>query len=214
MDSASYGKPQLQIKPQYIKAALELLVDGAERLKVKKLITTETDENPITYYLSTEMTNSQRAGKSDIISWDFRVHTQSESSDSQSICEIDFKFRWSEYPNDYDRHLAAEAKRLFGKGDSLAGKYVDDGIMDFVIAKYGRGHNYGIMLGYVLVGPVANAVASVNHAMAGRRTKTSECSVFTPEASLCSHPHTHHSTHLPHGTATLITLIHVFLDFS
>jgi hypothetical protein len=214
MDSASYGQPQLQIKPLYIRAALELLVNGAEKLRAKKLITTETDENPITYYLSAEMANLQRAGKSDIISWDFRVHTQSDPSNPQSICEIDFKFRWSEYPSDYDHYLAAEAKRLFGRGDSLAGKYVDDGIMDFVTAKYGRGHNYGIMLGYVLIGPLINAVTSVSYAMAGRRAKTAECSEFAPDASLCPHPHTHHSTHLQKETFTPITLVHVFLDFS
>ena len=171
-------------------------------------------ENRITYYLSAEMTNSQRSGKSDIISWDFRVHTQSDPSDPQSICEIDFKFRWSEYPNDYDRYLAAEAKRLFGKGDSLAGKYVEGGIMDFVTAKYGRGHNYGIMLGYVLVGPLTKAIAAVNEAMTTRKGQTAEYLPYTPKNSLCTHPYTHHSIHMQHGTATLITLIHVFLDFS
>jgi hypothetical protein len=215
-DNSSYGTPSLQIKPQYIQAALELLIDGANRLRAKNLITVHMDEDPITNFLSFEMKNAQRAGKSDIIFWDIRVDTQSDFTDPQHIGEIDFKFRWSEYPdpNDYDRYLAVEAKRLFGKGDSLSGKYVEKGLMDFVVGKYGRGHNYGIMLGYVLVGPLATAVARVSHAMKKRKVLTKEHSAFTANCSLCPHPNTHHSAHLQQGTATLITLVHVFLNFS
>ena len=218
MDGASYGTPGLQIKPLYIRAAVELLIEGADRLRAKKLVTIDMDEDPITNCLSHEMKYAQRAGKSDLISWDIRVDTQSDPIDPQAIGEIDFKFRWSEYPNpnpsDYDRYLAVEAKRLFGKGDSLSGKYVEKGLMDFVVGKYGRGHNYGIMLGYVLVGPLITAVARVSQAMKKRKVQTAEFAAFTPNNSLCTHPHTHHSTHLQQGTAAPITLIHVFLDFS
>jgi hypothetical protein len=216
VDNSSYGAPSLQIKPLYIRAALELLIDGADRLRTKKLVTVDMDEGPITNYLSFEMKSAQRAGKSDIIFWDIRVDTQSDFTDPQLIGEIDFKFRWAEYPdpNDYDRYLAVEAKRLFGKGDSLLGKYVEKGLMDFVVGKYGRGHNYGIMLGYILVGPLATAVARVSHAMKKRKMLTEEHSAFTPDCSLCLHPNTHHSIHLQQGTGTLITLVHVFLDFS
>jgi hypothetical protein len=215
-DVIVYGVPGLRIKPQYIQAALELLIDGVNRLRAKKLVTVDMDEDPITNFLSFEMKNAQRAGKSDIIFWDIRVDTQSDFTDPQLIGEIDFKFRWSEYPdpNVYDRYLAVEAKRLFGKGDSLSGKYVEKGLMDFVVGKYGRGHNYGIMLGYVLVGPLTTAVARVNHAMNKRKVLTEEHSAFTPDCSLSPHPNTHHSIHLQQGTGTFITLVHVFLDFS
>lgn len=213
-DGVSYGIPGLQIKPLYIQAALELLIDGANRLQAKRVVTDEMDENPITYYLNNEMKQVQHYGKSDIISWDFRVHTQSDPTNPLSICEIDFKFRWTELPNDYDRYLAVEAKRLFGKGDSLAGKYVEGGVMDFVIGKYGRGHNYGIMLGYVLVGPLTTAVAKVKKAMKERKVQTAEHSTFTPDCSLCTHPHTHHSIHVQQRTNALMTIVHVFLDFS
>ena len=86
--------------------------------------------------------------------------------------------------------------------------------MDFVVGKYGRGHNYGIMLGYVLVGPLITAVARVSQAMKKRKVQTAECAAFAPNNSLCPHPYTHHSTHLQQGAAAPITLIHVFLDFS
>ncbi len=216
MDNVSYGDPQLQIKQLYVKAALDLLIEGAKKLRAKNLVKIDLLEDPITNLLSHEMKLAQRAGISKIITWDIRVDTQSNPLDPQDIGEIDFKFRWSDYPepNDYDRYLAVEAKRLFGKGDSLAGKYVEKGLMDFVVGKYGRGHNYGIMLGYVLVGPLTAVVVKVKQALDDRKMQTAEYCPFTPDNSLCPHPHTNHSVHLQQGTVTLITLVHVFLDFS
>ena len=74
--------------------------------------------------------------------------------------------------------------------------------------------NYGIMLGYVLVGPLIRVITAVKDAMTARKVRTEEHRAFMLDNSLCRHPHTHHSTHLQHQTALPITLIHVFLDFS
>jgi hypothetical protein len=171
-------------------------------------------ENPITYYLCSEMDQIQHTRKSDVIWWDPRVNTQNDPNDPLSRCEIDIKFRWTEYPTDNDRYLAVEAKRLFGKGSSRADEYVEEGVMDFVKGKYGRGHNYGIMLGYVLVGPLSKVINAIDNAMTSRKVQTAEHSPFTLNNSLCSHLYTHHSAHLQLGTFTLITLVHLFLDFS
>src|SRR5206468_2818537 len=103
---------------------------------------------------------------------------------------------------DPDLGLYAEAKRLFGTGPSLASKYVEQGVLDFVEARYGRSHNYGIMVGYVLTPPLKKAVSSVKRAMSERKIKTSESSAFSPDNSLCPHPYTHHSSHLQKGTVT------------
>jgi hypothetical protein len=214
LKSSSYGKPGLRIKRKYILAALGLLMGGATKLKAKSIVTAETFENHITYYLCSEMEQIQRTHKSDAIWWDPRVNTQNDPNDPLSRGEIDVKFRWAQYPPVNERYLAVEAKRLFGKGDSLAGKYVEEGVQDFFIAKYSRGHNYGIMLGYVLIGPLEKAITAVKDAMTTRSLQTGECSPFTPDDSFCSHPHTHRSIHLQHATAIQIILIHLFLDFS
>ncbi|NUO84037.1 hypothetical protein HUU05_28515, partial [candidate division KSB1 bacterium] len=96
----------------------------------------------------------------------------------------------------------------------LAGKYVDEGVMDFVEGKYGRGHNYGIMLGYLVVAPLDKAVAKVISAMNARKATTFEKSPCQPDVALCFHPHTHRSSHLQREINNVITLVHVFLDFS
>jgi len=66
-----------------------------------------------------------------------------------------------------DVYFAFECKRLNirsagGHQQSLAGTYVEEGIMRFVTEKYGRGLNKGGMLGYVMDGDVASAVAAVD----------------------------------------------------
>lgn len=210
----SLGKPGLRIPSLYLRAVLELLIAGGIQLRAKGIVTASMWENRITYHLDNEMELLQRTSQSDIVSWDVRVNTQANPADPMERCETDFKFRWAEYPNDNRRHLVAEAKRLFGHGDSLAGKYVDEGVMDFVLGKYSPGHNFGIMLGYVLKGPLTVVIKSVQRAMTDRSAATLELSSFQPDASLCSHPHTHHSGHHQTALDSTITLIHIFLDFS
>jgi hypothetical protein len=68
------------------------------------------------------------------------------------------------------------------------------------------------MLGYIVVGPIDKAVNSVKVAMNKRRAITKEQSPFILNNSLCLHPHTYYSTHLPISGAPIITLIHVFLE--
>ena len=85
--------------------------------------------------------------------------------------------------------------------------------MRFVAARYGRGHDYGIMIGYVVVPPVSGAVPRVGEAMDKRKEKTREQTCFTRNDILCSHPNTHISSHMQEGTNSCINLVHVFLDF-
>jgi hypothetical protein len=208
------GVPAFPIRELYLRSALALLVEGWARLKTKKLVTPHVKEDDITAYLSYEMKLAQRHSISDIINWDAQVGTQSNPEDPLEMLKIDIKFRWVEYPNDNDRYLAAEAKKLRGKGASLAGEYVDEGVMRFVDARYGRGHDYGIMMGYVIIPSVSRAIRSVQHAMGTRQVKTRECSPLRHSNLLCAHPYTYHSGHLQNGTKVKITLVHLFLDLS
>jgi hypothetical protein len=212
--SGYLGISYFPISQLYLRAALEILVAGWTRLKGKGLVTPDLKENDITAYLSQEMKKAQRCGVSDIINWDILVGTQSNSQDPLEIGQIDIKFRWSQYPNDYDRYLAAEAKKLRGKGPSLAGDYVEEGVMRFVKAQYGRGHDYGIIMGYVMVPSLSTAISRVKRAMDKRKIKTQECSALSPNDSLCPHPFTYHSRHLQNGTKVTMTLVHLFLDLS
>jgi len=211
---SSYGKPGLGINVAYIRAALALFIAAASHLHTKKVVNASTLENPITYLLDEEMRAVQRANGSDIIRWVVRPNIKGDPNDPLLRCEPDFEFLWSGEETDPDLGLYAEAKRLFGTGSSLAGKYVEQGVLDFVEARYGRSHDYGIMVGYVLTGPLQKAVSNVKRAMNERKMKTAECSAFDLDNALCSHPHTHHSRHLQRGAVIPMTLVHLFLDFA
>jgi len=208
------GIPYFPISQWYVSAALAILVAGWRKLRARNIVTPDLAEDDITLYLSNEMKNAQREGVSDIINWDPQVGTQSNPQNPLEMLKIDIKFRWHQYPNDNDRYLAAEAKKLRGKGNSLAGVYVNEGIMRFVKARYGRGHDYGIMMGYVVVPTLPSAISRVEKAMSKRKAITHECLPLNHNNSLCPYQYTCHSQHVQNGSRVPITLIHLFLDLS
>ena len=137
-----------------------------------------------------------------------------DSVQPPDLVEPDFFFTWGPYPSREDPSLVVEAKRLRGAGPSLAGDYVDEGVMRFVQASYGRGHDYGIMMGYVVVASISDIISKVSVAMDGRKGKTQQLSGSVYNNSLCDYPYTNHSTHLQQETVQHITLVHIFVDFS
>jgi hypothetical protein len=211
-DKSRYGKPSLPIRRRYLRAALKLLIEAATIIQAKKIVTPDMHENPITYYLDSEMKQMQLMGKDDVLFWNVRpLH---EVNDPLERGEVDIKFQWLQYPPLNDRYLGVEAKRLFGTGSSRSSEYITGGVMDFITCKYGRGHDYGIMLGYVLVGPFNKAIEAVNITMNKRKIETAEHSAFVVNNSFSNYPYIYHSIHLQQGTSIPITLIHIFFDFS
>lgn len=212
--SGAIGVPRLPIPQLYLRTVLALLAEAGTRLQGKRSVSDVLGEDAISNLLKAEMDRVYETSEATPILWDLRVDTQYDPEDPQKICEIDFKFRWSLYPDDTSPYLAVEAKKLHGIGYKRADKYVDEGVMDFVLGKYGRGHDHGIMLGYVVVGPIGGAVSGVTEALASRRVACRVSSDLAADSSLCPHPHTHCSTHLQHHTDAPIRLVHLFLDLS
>ena len=151
---------------------------------------------------------------SDILSWFMRTSVPEDPEGSPDLVEPDFLFTWGPYPSREDPCLFVEAKKLRGAGPSLAGDYVDEGVMRFVKGSYARGHDYGIMMEYVGVAPISIAISRVSTAMDYRTHQTHHLSEFAPDNSLCAYPTTHHSQHLQQATTQPITLVHIFVDFS
>lgn len=208
------GHPSLPIDRAYAKAAIALVVRASERLS-REIDWDDYSENEITHGLSKEMIAVQRESGSDIPRFNFQCKHFADG-DLTTVCEIDIKFEWQRYPNpsDYDRYLAVEAKKVRAAGASLAGPYVVEGVMDFVNCKYGRKHELGVMLAYVVNGPCDQAVGHVASAMESRRALTFEVSAFSPNTGVCAHARTHHSSHLQPTVSSTITLVHLFIDLA
>ena len=213
--NGSLGRPSLPLRELYVPAVLEILLVGASALQAGRFVDPSMFENRISALLDQHMRAARFASNSsDILSWFMRASIPNESERPPDLVEPDFIFTWGTYPSREDPSLLVEAKRLRGAGDTLAGDYVDEGVMRFVEGSYGKEHEYGIMMGYVQVASVSGAVSSVNTAMDNRKDRTRQLSEFVPDNSLCTYPDTHHSSHLQQVTSQPITLVHVFVDFS
>ena len=213
--NGSLGRPPLPLRELYVPAVLDLLLIGACGLQTKDLIEPSMSENTISALLHQQMRAARLASNtSDIISWFMRTLVPQESEQPPDLVEPDFLFTWGPYPSRADPSVVVEAKRLRGAGPSLAGDYVEQGVMRFVEGNYGRSHDYGIMMGYIVVAPISRAISRVSSAMDRRKGKTQQRSAFTPDNALCTSRHTHHSTHLQKETAQPITLVHIFVDLS
>ena len=211
----SIGRSSLPLRELYVPAIAKMLLTGAGDLKKNDLSCASMSENEISTLLDRHMRAARISGNtSDIISWFLQPLIPRNPEESRDSVEPDFLFTWGLYPSRDERCLIVEAKRLRGAGRSLAGDYVDEGVMRFVDGRYGRGHDYGIMMGYVVVAPIPTVISRVSAAMNQRKTKTQQRSAFAPENSLCAHPETHHSTHLQQETLQPITLVHIFIDFT
>ena len=202
------GAPSFSIPSAYLKIALNLLISGTKRIKRNYSFSPDTLENPITRKLVAEMHAEQDETKHRI-----RVDIfPGILSDPDELSELDIRFTWDDYrPNSY---LAVEAKRLRGMVATLAGPYVEEGVMDFIGGKYSRGHNYGIMLGYVLSKPIEKAISAVKDALQKRKEKTNETSPFNADG-VVDCPLTYKSVHAQkNDELTEIIILHVFVDFA
>ena len=213
--NGSVGRPPLPLRQSYVPAVLDLLLAGARDLQTKGLIQSSMSENRISALLNRHMRVARMASNSsDILSWFMRTVIPDDSVQSLDSVEPDFLFTWGPYPSRDDPSLLVEAKRLRGAYPYLATEYVDKGVMRFVKGNYGRGHDYGIMIGYVVLGPISGAISRVQVAMNSRTSRTQQRSAFASNNSHCADPYTHQSSHLQQGTSQIITLVHIFVDFS
>ena len=202
------GAPSFSIPSAYLKIALNLLIRGTERIKKKYTFSPDTLENPITKKLVAEMHAEQEETIYSICVDIF----PGILSDPDELSELDIRFTWDDYhPNSY---LAVEAKRLRGMVATLAGPYVEEGVMDFIGGKYSKGHNYGIMLGYVLSKPIEKAISAVKDALQKRKEKTNETSPFNVDG-VVDCPLTYKSVHAQKNDGiTEIIILHVFVDLT
>ena len=205
--SECVGTPSFSIRSGYLKIALNLLIRGTERIKRKDSFSPDTFENTITKKLVSEMHAEQ-----DETEYSIRVDIfPGVLNDPDELAQLDIRFTWADYrPNSY---LAVEAKCLYGTGATLAGPYVKEGVMDFIDGKYSRGHNYGIMLGYVLSKPIEKATLAVKDALQKRKIMTNETFSFKVDR-LIDYPLIYKSGHVQKNNGMTINIFHIFVDLA
>jgi hypothetical protein len=109
---------------------------------------------------------------------------------------------------EHDPHAIIECKRIAGSNTHLCREYVVEGIDRFCTGKYSGSHAIGFMVGYLLVGSAAEAVAGVN-AHLNRKSRTAENLQPTTIAKTRSWS----SQHLRPACSHPISLQHAFFGF-
>lgn len=145
----------------------------------------------------------------------FAILPESEELEPESgelLGRIDLRLLHGHHEEVY---FAIECKRLNvvtnSKRSSLARDYVEKGMMRFITGKYAKGLDKGGMLGYVMDGKVAGAIASVKQAIDSR----SSLLALDKGTSLCvctlrpTDKQVKETKHIPSGNSFVI--YHVFV---
>lgn len=207
----SVGVPSFSIRPAYLKIALNLLISGTERIRKKFNFGHGDLENCISRKLVAEMHAEQEQSGQYSIKVDIFSGTLSDPTSPDKLSEIDIRFTWDNFhPNSY---LAVQAKRLYGTGHTLAGTYVEGGVMDFIDGKYSRRHDYGIMLGYVLSKPIEYAISTVKDALQKRKEITNEIFSFKVD-KIIDYQWIYKSGHAQKNNGMTINIYHMFVDLA
>ena len=166
------------ISSQFVSTVLKLLSDGIAQLRANKAVASNMDENSISARLNDAMEEIHRGSDSDILNFALRPIRTVPRQPSQAF-EPDFTFHYYVMPRDNQKYLTVEAKRLRGTGSSLAGPYVVCGVCRFVQGKYSLGHDHAVMLGYVVVPQLTDAIQRVKNQMDSRSIQTIQQSAFS-----------------------------------
>lgn len=93
----------------------------------------------------------------------FEREAQSDAADDDGelgLIDIMVCYTWNEVT-----HMLIECKRIWSTDNSLALKYVRQGICRFASGKYSAGHAIGAMVGYVLCGDTSACVDRIKAAL-------------------------------------------------
>jgi len=133
----------------------------------------------------------------------------------EEIGEIDLK---AIYKNQEKTYFSFECKRLrvnFPSGfDSLAGKYVVEGMYRYFNGQYARDLDKGGMLGYVMDGDCSKAVKDVQKAIEKRRSNLYMQENETLKASSCVASKQVKETLHQYGPNDKFTIYHIFLPMN
>ncbi len=155
------GQPPFALTPDQIATVLDLVCQGAESarneltpgiLEVRTTVLVRKAMRRIKKLLS--LTNLEIRGEHEL--------EDMSTSDAAILGRIDITLKFLHQFGDEDAYVAVECKRVGAGLAQLNGRYITQGIDRFVRGQYANGHEWGFMLGYVLVLPVQEVVSSID----------------------------------------------------
>lgn len=210
---ASIGHEFIALSADVTAAILTILTAGWFRAKAHHDVDVHATEVPVTERLRDGM---RQALKLDGYPWAkmLLVLPGSEARSRGALVpdgRTDIPLVWLEIflqHGEHDPHAIVECKRIAGSDTSLCREYVVEGIDRFRSGKYGFNHAVGFMVGYLLCGTDAEAVAGINGYLT-RQGRTDE-TLRSPAAAAA----TWASRHGRASPSPAILLHHAFLEFA
>ena len=210
---AALGHEFIGLSADVTVAILTILSGGWGYAKAHDDVTAQSGEVPITERLRDGM---RQALKLDGFPWAkmLLVLPGTETRSRGALVpdgRTDIPLVWLEIflqHGEHDPHAIIECKRLAGSDTSLCREYVVEGIDRFRSGKYGFNHAVGFMVGYLLYGTDAEAVAGINGYLARQGRIDEELSGPSSETSTWA------SLHDRTYPLSPISLHHSFFDFA
>ena len=174
-----YGSPAFSLTEDQLATVIDLVCRGVEEarpaiaagmLEVPATITIRKAMRRVKRTLN--LTNLQIRGEHEL--------DNMATTDAAILGRIDITLQFLHQFGDEDAYVAIECKRVGAGLAALNSSYVAEGVDRFVTGKYAAAHEWGFMLGYVLVPPATDVVEAINK----RIEKTyGSAAKLTPEAA-------------------------------
>lgn len=204
------GRPSFELSDDEIAAVVDLLCRSAA--EARAFVKTDMLEVPITIHVKKAMrrlkkqlglTNLQIGGEFELLDL---------SNDNPEVLgRIDIILQFFHQFGNEEAYLAVECKRVAHGDSTLNQRYVTNGVDRFVTGQYASGHEWGMMLGYVMKLPSATLVSGIDERI--RKTygeSAGLCLIDAHAESLSMHMGV-----LEQGSnAHVIRLIHIFVDMT
>lgn len=202
------GRPSFDLSDDQLATIVDLLCRGVAA--ARPLLKPGMLEVPITIHVKKAMRRLKKElSLSNLeITGEFELLDMS-NDDPEVLGRIDIILRFLHQFGDEDAYLGVECKRV-GNGESgLNQRYVTKGVDRFVTGQYATGHQWGMMLGYVLRLPSETMVDGIDariQATYGEKAKLEGVDDHADALSI-------HSGSLAQGTeGHVIRLMHIFVD--
>lgn len=143
----------------------------------------------------------------------FEREAQSDAVDDDTpvgLIDIMVCYTWNEVT-----HMVIECKRIWSTDNSLALKYVREGVCRFASGKYSAGHAIGAMVGYVLCGNAVGCIDRIKQTLQKEpviETGYDKSHGWENTKTVIPAKTTGRTRHTQRGSRYKISLMHTFVD--
>lgn len=202
------GRPSFDLSDDEVSIVADLLCLGAAEARTQ--LTAGMLEVPITTLVKKAMrrlkrqmslTNLEIAGELELLDMN--------NDDPDVLGRIDITLKFLHQFGDEEAYVGVECKRVGDGKSTLNQRYITQGVSRFATGKYGAGHQWGLMFGYVLKLPETQLVESID---LGMRKTYGETALLVIAKAHAKSLLIRTSSLQQGSSAHIIKLMHIFVD--